>query len=438
VLPPPSPSRPWPWPKSPRLPPTAPTWFFTHPAQQEQLDSVDERFANFSTATDKQLGELQTTLDDPLSKSVASLQTKMDTMSKDTKTKMEALSKDTKTKMDLATGVVTKALEGVRSELKSGLSKTETSVDAKLKASMYCKTAPKNFAPEASAAADYKAGRVYPGMKFTADSKKACGKGSFLFPSATLYCTTQKRFCTNPTYCPSDAKLSCKKCFTGCDECKTATTCDKCGSGMVVSKGKCVKPSSCWQLKQAGYSDNKVHNVKLTSPKKSKTVDARCVMEGGRAHTMIPCHTSFGCRRFHRFNQGNSCKDYGYEVTPFRNRKHFQMAWDSYGYSFIRSMTPSMHIYKTSGGGGYTNCPMRKHSSGHCGQWRAYDGKDWWARDTRYSEPNGDYSAWCNLDTYGWSRNEGFRFNDGGCYHSNSRYFCGTADYDGKGAPNGN
>lgn len=54
----------------------------------------------------------------------------------------------------------------------------------------------------------------------------------------------------------------------------------------------------------------------------------------------------------------------GYQLTPMRNRKHFTLAYDHYGGGFMNTMTPGMHVYKTGGGGRYTNCIMRKHSSG--------------------------------------------------------------------------
>ena len=67
---------------------------------------------------------------------------------------------------------------------------------------------------------------------------------------------------------------------------------------------------------------------------------------------------------------------------------------------------------------------------GSCGGWRAHDGKDWWLRDSTYSEPNGDYSGCRHLHNHGWSKSYGFVFNDGGCCHSGDRYVCGTSDYD--------
>ena len=83
------------------------------------------------------------------------------------------------------------------------------------------------------------------------------------------------------------------------------------------------------------------------STKGNKVVDATCIFEGGRAHTNILCTKFTGkCQRFSRFNQGNTCRTYGYEVTPFRNRKHFTMIYDKWGYNTLKSYTYSAHIYK--------------------------------------------------------------------------------------------
>jgi len=54
--------------------------------------------------------------------------------------------------------------------------------------------------------------------------------------------------------------------------------------------------------------------------------------------------------------------------------------------------------------------------------WRTRDGSPWWLRNSRYGEPNGDYSANCFL--YIGHHNDPRRFNDHWCaYHSRS-YYC--------------
>ena len=92
-------------------------------------------------------------------------------------------------------------------------------------------------------------------------------------------------------------------------------------------------------------------------------------------------------------------------------------------------------IHKTNGGGNYTGCIMRSSHYGgnNCADWRGTDGGKWWARDNTHSEPNGDYSGYGLLATYGGSKSanslnslSNIGFNDGGAYSSGSRYLLST------------
>ncbi len=77
------------------------------------------------------------------------------------------------------------------------------------------------------------------------------------------------------------------------------------------------------------------------------------------------------------------------------------------------------------GCGGCTSNPMNSQNRNQK-TWRTSDGSPWWLRSSRFSEPNGDYSANCFLDLWhGKPRNENVvSFNDGNCnYHSKS-YYC--------------
>lgn len=88
-------------------------------------------------------------------------------------------------------------------------------------------------------------------------------------------------------------------------------------------------------------------------------------------------------------------------------------------------------IYKTGAGGNYTACLMRNPSyyGTGCSDWRVADGGKWWLRDSTYSEPNGDYSA------YGWLSNRATgqtdaldrTFNDAvGGASTGTNYLCST------------
>merc|ERR1719163_506273 len=57
--------------------------------------------------------------------------------------------------------------------------------------------------------------------------------------------------------------------------------------------------------------------------------------------------------------------------------------------------------------------------------WRTSDGSAWWLRSTRYSEPNGDYTANCFMDLWKPAPSENnIQFNDGKCNYRSRSYYC--------------
>merc|ERR1719453_496199 len=77
-----------------------------------------------------------------------------------------------------------------------------------------------------------------------------------------------------------------------------------------------------------------------------------------------------------------------------------------------------------NGCGGCTSHAMKSTNSRQA-TWRTSDGSAWWLRDSRFSEPNGDYNANCFLGLYhSFPSTSDVRFNDARCgYHSTS-YYC--------------
>merc|ERR1712187_1030275 len=78
-----------------------------------------------------------------------------------------------------------------------------------------------------------------------------------------------------------------------------------------------------------------------------------------------------------------------------------------------------------NGCGGCTKYAMKSGVSQQ-GSWQTTDGSNWWLRDGKYNEPNGDYHANCYLHVYDVNPNN-VRFNDGNCGHSSTDYLCQTA-----------
>lgn len=182
---------------------------------------------------------------------------------------------------------------------------------------------------------------------------------------------------------------------------------------------------SCRDAFQAGkISSGQNADVTLSvrgTPSKSLTF--QCIWDGSNVYTHIKC-TSFSgsCKRNHRATDSNTCKDNGYHLTPYRSKNHYMKLTSKYGRS--RTWFKVSNVYRPSGGcGSCTGSPMRSGGAATNSGWRTFDGGAWWLRDSRYSEPNGDYHGNCWLEQYDWNPNN-VRFNDGNCQYWTNRYIC--------------
>jgi hypothetical protein len=72
--------------------------------------------------------------------------------------------------------------------------------------------------------------------------------------------------------------------------------------------------------------------------------------------------------------------------------------------------------------GGCTGSAMNSGVPEQSG-WHTDDGADWWLRDSRYSEPNGDYTANCYMQLYGLDPYN-LLFNDNYCSYHSTAYYC--------------
>jgi hypothetical protein len=76
---------------------------------------------------------------------------------------------------------------------------------------------------------------------------------------------------------------------------------------------------------------------------------------------------------------------------------------------------------------GCGGCTRHVMNSGNAAQstWRTSDKSAWWLRNTRYNEPNGDYTANCYLDLWRTPANENsITWNDGRCNYRSKSYYC--------------
>jgi len=160
-----------------------------------------------------------------------------------------------------------------------------------------------------------------------------------------------------------------------------------------------------------------------TRPAKGSPTSCKCkvVALTGRysAGNLLRC---MNCKDVRKKSQQNSCPS-GTKLFSPRTRADWKTLIDST--KPIRSPHWIIDVTRPQNGcGGCTKHPMKATSKSQA-TWRTSDGSAWWLRSSKYSEPNGDYTANCYLDLWHAPSNaDSVTFNDGRCnYHSNS-YFC--------------
>ena len=133
-------------------------------------------------------------------------------------------------------------------------------------------------------------------------------------------------------------------------------------------------------------------------------------------------------RRVRRSTETDSCPN-GWKVWSPRNKNDWTLVYNSFKKS-INNYPKKPHFIidvtrPANGCGGCTKYAM-KSSTSQQGSWKTTDGSDWWLRDAKYNEPNGDYHANCYLHVYDVNPNN-VRFNDGSCGYYSTEYLCQPA-----------
>jgi len=160
-----------------------------------------------------------------------------------------------------------------------------------------------------------------------------------------------------------------------------------------------------------------------TTPKKGSPTSCKCSKVGltgsYSAGALLRCTQCIDTRRS---KAKNSCPK-GTKIFSPRTRTD----WGTVLESAKPLRSPHWIIDITRPQNGCGGCTRHNMNSKVASQatWKTKDGSAWWLRSTRYSEPNGDYTANCYLDLWRTPPNpDSVTWNDGGCnYHSNS-YYC--------------
>jgi len=163
-----------------------------------------------------------------------------------------------------------------------------------------------------------------------------------------------------------------------------------------------------------------------TKPKHGSPSSCKCtVIETVGKYSPGSLLKCVGCLKARKKEDKNSCPE-GMKIFSPPTRADWKVFLDSA--SPLRSPHWIIDVTRPANGcGGCTRYPMNSMVAQQ-NTWSTSDGSPWWLRSTRYSEPNGDYSAGCYLDLWRTPYNENsVTWNDGRCnYHSNS-YYCQTA-----------
>merc|ERR1712187_525840 len=133
-------------------------------------------------------------------------------------------------------------------------------------------------------------------------------------------------------------------------------------------------------------------------------------------------------RAVRRSTEKHSCPK-GFKIWSPRNKNDFTAVYNAMKKNIANyPRKPHLIVDVTrpaNGCGGCTKYAMKSGVSQQ-GSWQTTDGSNWWLRDAKYNEPNGDYHANCYLHIYDVNPNN-VRFNDGNCGHSSTAYLCQKA-----------
>lgn len=201
------------------------------------------------------------------------------------------------------------------------------------------------------------------------------------------------------------------------------------GSGTVVNANitnvsvTCVLPTSCVAIKQANPSaadGNYTVDIDGVGPRSPITVFCDMTTDGGGYLS----YAISGGIPTTRFDQANSCTALGMNIAIPRTKAHLTALHTKYGAGYFQTVPGVYGLAAVNHSGQVFN----SNNPTVAANWKALDGKSWFAKDTAHSEPNGDYVPGCWLATYGPGTLDGSGFqgwNDGNCdYSTGATYVC--------------
>ena len=156
------------------------------------------------------------------------------------------------------------------------------------------------------------------------------------------------------------------------------------------------------------------------------------MLSDGGGYTMYPVLNG---KRISRYDDPSSCDELGLQVVVPRTETHFERMVQEFGRDYFR-FVPGVYGNQAADLSAYA---MKSGVEGSPvdGIWKAVDDGQWWMRDTKYPQPNGEYTPGCWLTMDGWDDDD-FKFNDerladGSCPVTVDTYLCSTNDKFGAG-----
>ena len=130
-------------------------------------------------------------------------------------------------------------------------------------------------------------------------------------------------------------------------------------------------------------------------------------------------------KRVKKSTEADSCPS-GWKIWSPRNKNDWTLVYEALGKNIKNyPKKPNLIVDVTRNANGCGGCTKHAMKSGVSQQssWRTKDGSDWWLRDSKHSEPNGDYHANCYM-SFSDVNPANVRFNDGSCNYYSTDYLC--------------
>ena len=132
-----------------------------------------------------------------------------------------------------------------------------------------------------------------------------------------------------------------------------------------------------------------------------------------------------GGNKVKKSTEADSCPT-GWKIWSPRNKNDWTIVYNALGQNVkYYPKKPDLIVDVTRSSDGCSGCKNHAMNSGVSAQssWKTKDGSDWWLRDTKYSQPSGNYKANCYMEVKDVNPNA-VTFDDKDCTMDSTDYLC--------------